>query len=92
MAGRPRRDFRTDWLAVVAAHSTVIVPFLADDGPGNLTKTASGSPPLVVATGTLPADTPVPLLDFSQQIKASGLYYLLLESDHAAAQLKLLRQ
>ncbi|MBH8559379.1 InlB B-repeat-containing protein [Hymenobacter negativus] len=45
-----------------------------------------------VATGTLPADAPVQRLDFSHEINAAGLYYLLLENDHAAAQLKLLRQ
>ncbi|GAB3874843.1 hypothetical protein GCM10028824_28770 [Hymenobacter segetis] len=45
-----------------------------------------------VATGTLPADAPVQRLDFSHEINAAGLYYLLLENDHAAARLKLLRQ
>ena len=45
-----------------------------------------------VATGTLPADAAVQYLDFSREINAAGLYYLLLENNHAAAQLKLLRQ
>ena len=45
-----------------------------------------------LATGTLPADAPEQRLDFSREINAAGLYYLLLENDHAAAQLKLLRQ
>ncbi|GAB3853106.1 hypothetical protein GCM10028822_21530 [Hymenobacter terrigena] len=47
-----------------------------------------------VATGTLPAgaDAAVQRLDFSHEINATGLYYLLLENSHAAARLKLLRQ
>ena len=45
-----------------------------------------------VAVGTLPADAPAPALDFSDIINASGCYYLLLENDHGAARLKLLRQ
>ena len=45
-----------------------------------------------VATGTLPDNAPVHRLDFSHEISAAGLYYLLLENNHAAARLKLLRQ
>ena len=45
-----------------------------------------------VATGTLPDNAPVQRLDFSHEINAAGLYYLLLENNHAAARLKLLRQ
>jgi uncharacterized repeat protein (TIGR02543 family) len=45
-----------------------------------------------VAAGTLPANAAVQVLDFSGTINASGCYYLLLETDHGAAQLKLLRQ
>ena len=45
-----------------------------------------------VATGTLPDNAPVQRLDFSHEITAAGLYYLLLENNHAAARLKLLRQ
>ncbi|MFC6223002.1 PQQ-dependent sugar dehydrogenase [Hymenobacter artigasi] len=45
-----------------------------------------------LATGTLAAEAPVQRLDFTHEINAAGLYYLLLENNHAAARLKLLRQ
>ncbi|WP_216688109.1 InlB B-repeat-containing protein [Hymenobacter siberiensis] len=45
-----------------------------------------------LATGILPAEAPVQHLDFAHEINAAGLYYLLLENNHAAARLKLLRQ
>ncbi|MGY3089348.1 putative repeat protein (TIGR02543 family) [Hymenobacter sp. UYAg731] len=45
-----------------------------------------------VATGTLRGDSAGTRLDFSHEINATGFYYLLLENNHAAARLKLLRQ